>query len=93
MSYMTCAALGSPRASCKCCKTYSRSAVAAEVASSSLGVAAIFFNHVQAQPEQRDQRNLGLLREVVVVSTFVTLCPNERHPFDLQRVSVGLVAE
>jgi hypothetical protein len=42
---------------------------------------------------QTDQRDLCLLREVVVVSAFITLGSNERHAFGLQCVSVGLVAE
>jgi hypothetical protein len=45
------------------------------------------------RPEPTDQCDLCLLREVVVVSAFITLCSNERHAFGLQCVSVGLVAE
>jgi hypothetical protein len=44
---LTCAAFGSPRASCKLLQTYSRGAITAEVASSSLVVPAIFFEHIQ----------------------------------------------
>ena len=47
MSYTTSGYLGSPRESVSRCKTNSRSAVTAEVASSSLAVPAILFKHLQ----------------------------------------------
>lgn len=46
VSCATYAYFGSPRVFVSCCKTYYRSAVTAEVASSSLVVPASFFNHL-----------------------------------------------
>ena len=52
MSYATSANFGSPRGLVSCCKSYSRSAVTAEVASSSLVVPAILFKHLHPNVQQ-----------------------------------------
>ena len=63
MSYMTSANFGSPRGLVSCCKTYSRSAVTAEVASSSLVVPAIPLNGLQRTPENNRVR-LGPISDI-----------------------------
>ena len=67
---MTCVAFGSPRVVLSCCKTNSRSAVTAEVASSSLVVPTIPFKHL---PEVLDFR-AGTKRHKI--GTRVGICPS-----------------
>jgi len=61
MSCTTYAAFGSPRVVVSCCKTISRSAVTAEVASSSLVFPAILSNHLQVlvDPFVEQRLNIG----------------------------------